>query len=248
MVEEEKEKEEEKDAYRLEATLKEVGVLYPILVDASGKHVIDGYHRLKVDPQWPAFKLEHIQTPVQIAMARLLANIHSKSEKADRDERGRLLGELVKAGLTPKEIAGKLGMSYTWVVKYLPSKFKVEEKAEAGKLGGETKAEIYRESQDSATRRVAEIEATAAPSPPGEPKVKTKSAKPAEHEEPELEIVYNPTVDEREKYIEELNLWFLEEGHRLLTILTKYCYDKEIYWTSVVEQALTEFFKKEGYL
>jgi len=44
------------------------------------------------------------------------------------------------------------------VMKYLPSEFKAEEKAEAGKAGGEARAEAYRESQDFATRRVAEIE------------------------------------------------------------------------------------------
>ncbi len=50
----------------------------------------------------------------------------------------------------PKEIGQQLGMSLNWVLKYLPDKFKDQNKAESGSLGGTAKAE-------GATRRVADF-------------------------------------------------------------------------------------------
>ena len=39
--------------YDLKGSLDTVGSLYPTIVDASDR-IIDGQHRLKVDPNWPS--------------------------------------------------------------------------------------------------------------------------------------------------------------------------------------------------
>jgi len=45
----------------LEKSEKKIGQLYPILRDAEGK-VIDGWHRLDVNPQWKSITLEDVKT------------------------------------------------------------------------------------------------------------------------------------------------------------------------------------------
>ena len=45
----------------LETSEKAIGQLYPVLRDAEGK-VIDGYHRLDVNPDWKSVILEDVKT------------------------------------------------------------------------------------------------------------------------------------------------------------------------------------------
>jgi hypothetical protein len=61
------------------------------------------------------------------------------------------------------------------------------------------------------------------------------------------ELVYDPTIDERKKYIDGLKL-FLPPSKPVIMGLVKYCMEKRVYWQDLVEQALTEFLKKKGYL
>lgn len=135
------------EKYNLKDSKELVGPLYPILKDAWG-NVIDGFHRQRVDPTWPDLKLGHITDPVQLAMARLVANVCRREVPAE--EKADLLRQIAQmTKWTPKQIAEALPMSYTWVMKYLPDEYKSEVRAEAGKLGGEKRAEEF------ATRRVA---------------------------------------------------------------------------------------------
>lgn len=91
---------------------------------------------------------------------QLVENLQRKD--LTEEEKALALAELARrTGWNPGEIADHLRMSYTWVVKYLPDQFKTEEKAGPGKLGGEARAEAYRESQQSATQRVATSEVKA---------------------------------------------------------------------------------------
>lgn len=136
------------EEYDLAKSMQKHGCLVPVITDAEG-HVIDGFHRLKVDPDAPSVKLDHVKTKAELAIARLVVNTHRRLPSAQ--EKTELLGEIAKqTGWKAKEIAEALGMSYTWVVKYLPSEYKEPEKAEVGKVGGEAKAEEF------ATRRVAD--------------------------------------------------------------------------------------------
>jgi len=97
------------------------------------------------------YLLPNIRTKAQFLAARLIANTQRRTVPAE--EKSRWLGELAaETGWTPRETAEKLGMSYSWVLKYLPDKYKSRVKAEAGRLGGEAKAE------KNATRHVAKDE------------------------------------------------------------------------------------------
>lgn len=56
------------------------------------------------------------------------------------EEKTRLVSEWAKRGYDANGIVQKVHKSYSWVVSFLPSQFKDQMKAEAGKLGGEAKA------------------------------------------------------------------------------------------------------------
>jgi len=240
---------EKKETYDLRKSKEEVGPLYPVLVDAEGRF-IDGYHRMRVDSNWPIIRLDHIKTRTQLLMARLIANVHRRDVEAE--EKTKLVSELAEVtGWTPEEIADRLGMSYTWIMKYLPDKYKSEIRAEAGKLGGETKAKRF------ATRCVAKLpkqpSAKSSPSdaqPETQEKTGEKTDVSESHRpiEPEIELVYDPNIDDREKYIDGLNMWFLSPGSPVLMALTNYCYDKKIHWTDVVEKMLAKALEEDGYL
>jgi len=112
----------EDSEYDLKQSLKEIGVLYPVLADAEGR-IIDGKHRLAVDPKWPVFVLPDINTDEKHLVARIIANTHRRTVSAE--EKQQWLGELAeKTGWTPQQIAEKLGMSYQWIMKYLPNNYK----------------------------------------------------------------------------------------------------------------------------
>ena len=57
---------EDEDVETLRGSSKKIGSLYPVLIDADN-NVIDGFHRLKADPNWPRFKVDSVQDPVQLA-------------------------------------------------------------------------------------------------------------------------------------------------------------------------------------
>ena len=113
----------------LEATSRSVGRLYPVLLDRHG-NIIDGMHRLKADKNWPKIRLENIETEEQRLIARLIANVCRRHVPAK--EKTQILARLaeiyqkegVKPGKIAYKIAEKTGMSYRWVTKYLPDKFK----------------------------------------------------------------------------------------------------------------------------
>ena len=116
-----KEEVEEKE-YDLRDSIKKVGRLYPVLVDAHG-NIIDGYHRLAADPNWPVHKVEEIKDPVQLTIARLVANVCRREVPAEEKTKWlRQIAELT--GWTPKQIAENLPVSYRWVMKYLPDEYK----------------------------------------------------------------------------------------------------------------------------
>ncbi|MEM3550937.1 MAG: ParB/RepB/Spo0J family partition protein [Candidatus Bathyarchaeia archaeon] len=106
------------------------GRLYPVLLDKHG-NVIDGLHRLEADPNWPRIRLDHITSSEDRLVARLIANVCRR--KVSAVEKSQMLEELgklyIKAGVKPgaelaRKISGATGMSFRWVMKYLPDKLK----------------------------------------------------------------------------------------------------------------------------
>jgi len=128
---------EDEDVKGLRGSSRKIGRLYPVLVDPSG-NVIDGFHRLKADPDWPKFTVEGIQDPVQLAKARLISN---ERRNVSPEEKGRLLREIiVYTNWSMKQLAEELGWGISTVYRYLPDDLKDQTKAAAGALGGSDSA------------------------------------------------------------------------------------------------------------
>jgi hypothetical protein len=113
----------------LRFSAEQIGRLYPVLVDKDGE-IIDGHHRLRADPHWPVMKLENVKTDEQRLIARLITNVCRRMVSAS--EKKEILKKLyyfyLEKGIEPSKIVRKItertGMSYRWVMMYLPEKLK----------------------------------------------------------------------------------------------------------------------------
>lgn len=113
----------------LKHSSKVVGKLYPVLLDADG-NIIDGQHRLAADSDWPAVRLFHIRSERERVLARLISNVCRRAVSAkEKREMLERLGEIYIAegerrGRLAYRIAEETGMTYRWVMKYLPQEMK----------------------------------------------------------------------------------------------------------------------------
>lgn len=113
---------DEEEASYLESSYKALGPLVPKIVAADGE-TLDGLHREKFAKDWPVWKAADIVDPIQKALARLVINVCRRQVPAE--EKTKLLGNIAKlTGWTPQQIAKALGMSYPWVMRYLPDEYK----------------------------------------------------------------------------------------------------------------------------
>ena len=114
-----------------------IGQLYPVLVDAKG-NVIDGFHRLKVDPKWRTEKLPEIDTEEKLIVARCVANWHRRQVTREEKEEwiNGLAGIYKKQGLKVRSKSGRneimakmmevTGLSDRAIGTYLKSEYKQE--------------------------------------------------------------------------------------------------------------------------
>ena len=213
--------------YNLEASLDAVGYLYPTIVDKHDR-IIDGEHRLKVDPKWPCFRLSHIESMTEYLMARIIANMHRRQPGAE--EKTRLLSELAQeTGWSPDEIAKRIGMSYRWVTKYLPVGYKDEEASDLGRRGGAAskKAREARSKTASAARRA--------------------PTKLSEARQPQPGFHIKKDGEDTDRFLDGLeNLYFLKPGDKLTAALVDYCRTRKIHWSIVVTEGLKLFFHSQG--
>ncbi|HUW49154.1 MAG TPA: hypothetical protein VMW36_10470 [Patescibacteria group bacterium] len=113
----------------LKGSSRKVGKLYPVLLDRHG-NIIDGKHRLAADSDWPKIRLDHIASEKERVLARLVGNMCrrtiSNSEKREMLKKlgGIYLEQGEKPGKLAYRIAEETGMSYRWVMKYLPERMK----------------------------------------------------------------------------------------------------------------------------
>jgi hypothetical protein len=125
--------EEEGSVQLLKSSAIRVGKLYPVLIDKNG-HVIDGKHRLAAHEKWPRLVLDHIRSRRERIAVRIVSNVcrrsvSSKEKRTMLSELGKIYsGEGVKPGKIAHEIVEATGMSYRWVMKYLPDDFKARPK------------------------------------------------------------------------------------------------------------------------
>jgi len=131
----------------LKSSAERIGQLYPILVDYYGK-IIDGKHRFSADKKWKRVRLQYIKTEKEKLIARIVCNIIRRSVPSTekRELLGRLgeiyLSEGIEPGKIAYEIAEETGMSYQWVMKYLPDRFKDHLQSERAKPAIRRRAEI----------------------------------------------------------------------------------------------------------
>jgi len=120
----------EDSGYDLKISSNRIGELYPVLLDHYG-NVIDGKHRLAADPNWPKVKLGRIKSKEQRLIARLTGNVCRREVSArEKKEMLRDLGSIYSQrgiGLErlSRKISEETGMSYSWVMKYLPNEYKM---------------------------------------------------------------------------------------------------------------------------
>ena len=110
------------EEYSLKESAEKLGKLVPIIEDAFG-NIIDGFHREKLDPNWPRVRLDYVDDPIKLEKARIAIN--QCRRVVDAEERGKSYGKLIEmTGWTPQELAENMGLSYRTVMRYLPDKSK----------------------------------------------------------------------------------------------------------------------------
>jgi|GEM_PF-5029414 len=110
------------EEYDLKESSEKLGPLVPIIKDAFG-NIIDGFHRYKIDPDWPSITLEHIDDPIKLEKARVAIN--QCRRVVDAEERAEGYGKLIKmTGWTPKQLAENIGIPYRTIMRYLPDEHK----------------------------------------------------------------------------------------------------------------------------
>jgi len=115
-----------------------VGLLYEAIVSEDGE-VLDGKHRLEVNPNWPQKKVK-----AETRMQKILVRMHAHyRRRVSREETQSMLLELAqeleKTGI-PKEdvsteLAKKTPYSEQYIRELLPVEYKKPEKVEAAKVG-----------------------------------------------------------------------------------------------------------------
>ena len=210
---------DEEDSYSLKGSTGEVGALYPVLISKDDE-IIDGFHRLEQNQDWPVMKLEHIQTRTQLLLARLIANFARRT--ISPQEKTNMLASIAEeTKWTPREISKKTGIHYKTVCLYLPDKYK------------DSHMQAVREKREAVRRKDRSV---------------NKLLTSKEASEPEIKIVYDPKADDRERYLEGLNMWFMSAGDPVLLSLRKYCMTKEVHWADAVKAILADFLRKQGFL
>lgn len=132
--------EEEFSNESLKKSLNAVGPLYEAIVSEDGE-VLDGKHRLEVDPNYPKK-----QVPAQTKLRKILIRMHAHHRRrVPREETQAMLLELAqeleKTGMPKEDISTELAklLPYTesWIRQLLPLEYKKQEKVEAAKVGAQ---------------------------------------------------------------------------------------------------------------
>ncbi len=119
-------------------SFQKIGPLYPVLMDSKG-NIIDGEHRNSINESWPKFVLENVKSEKERLILRVVSN--NQRRNVSNCEKSRQLSHLAKIfveeGITQGklgyQIAEATGMSYQWVMKYLPEQFKDDKQADRAK-------------------------------------------------------------------------------------------------------------------
>jgi hypothetical protein len=126
--------------FNIPYSYKRIGSLYPILVDREG-NVIDGKHRLAIDPNWRKEILPWVESRKDLLMARIHANLHRRTVPVEerRTEFTEYADILHANGTAIGELASTLaeltGFGEEYVRQLLPPSLKLKMRSELGKKG-----------------------------------------------------------------------------------------------------------------
>jgi hypothetical protein len=161
------------ERYDLTESRRSVRELYPVLLDAHG-NVIDGYHRLRADPEWRTETLEHIRTPTQLVLARIIANTHRRS--VSREEREEQINELAKCLQENENVPGEglistiadlTTFSDDYVRRLLSDDYKLRPGVGGGAHASVGLSPTQREEFDETLRNIGIVVPRGTPGPPG---------------------------------------------------------------------------------
>ncbi len=208
---------DDKDPDRsLAESAENIGFLEEVELMADGKTVIDGFHRLAANPNWPKKIIPTVTTEKQRLFRSLVRNGHRRTMTAE--EHKQIVSELVyKQGVTFKEYKKTTGFGHTTCSKYFPKELQHLNpiRAQAGIASGKAralKATQQTQSTDVGTFTDSQINA---------PDIALIGANP--NEEPELIsdkfvplVEQNPTLEPTsEEKIDALNAEAGEEQQQL---------------------------------
>ena len=142
----------------LVASIQEHGMIEPVAVrplhDSEARYeVLAGERRLKAakELKWNVVPCHIREVSEDVAIIlQAEENLHRKDY--DEEDKVHLVSELAQLkGWDANEIAKRLHRSYSWAIKYLPDKYKNQEKAEAGQVGGLESGASRREAKQEQT-------------------------------------------------------------------------------------------------
>lgn len=128
-------------SFDIAASAEKIGQLTPVLRDKFG-NVIDGNHRLVIDPQWRSITDDSIDTEEKLILAQFHANWHRRTSEDIKQAVNKLLAlysvqkSLDDSGSSFQKLEGRqqnellhrvadaLSVSYKTVSNYAPSEFK----------------------------------------------------------------------------------------------------------------------------
>jgi hypothetical protein len=111
-----------------------VGEVYPVIVDAEG-NIIDGWHRVKVDPSWHK-KIVECKDMGEKALVWFAAHERrTVSQKELSTNMIHVAEKLLRQGIQRDQIVAKIaeltGYTEQYIRKFLPAQYKAKEKARA---------------------------------------------------------------------------------------------------------------------
>jgi hypothetical protein len=132
-----------------------IGFLEEVELMADGKTVIDGFHRLAANPNWPTKIIPTVTTEKQRLFRSLVRNGHRRTMTAE--EHKQIVSELAyKQGVTFEEYKKTTGFGHTTCSKYFPKELQHLNpiRAQAGKASGIARAHKSVDVQTVSTQSV----------------------------------------------------------------------------------------------
>ena len=131
--------------YDLKVSIKNMGILVPIIKNKRTGHTVDGKHRSDIDPEAPVYEID---IPEELEpLARLAINRCRRDADQNEEEWRDILGKVVGIqGKKPQEIADQTGISLSTIYRHLPQEMKDEKISKGTSEAKQELSQIARQS------------------------------------------------------------------------------------------------------